>query len=90
MRNTFSLQLLRRLHLARYVYLNEEFNEVYAWFGGPSVKIFEFTGEEVGEATIINEQTKTEYKISDEINFRDVTTSIDSVVRELFAGNINE
>lgn len=90
MRNTFSLQLLKRLHLARYVYLNEEFNEVYAWFGGPSIKIFEFTGEEVGEATIINEQTKTEYKLSDEINFRDVTTSIDSIVRELFAGNIDE
>lgn len=90
MRNTFSLQLLKRLHLARYVYLNEEFNEVYAWFGGPSIKIFEFTGEEVGEATIINEQTKTEYKLSDEVNFRDVTTSIDSIVRELFAGNIDE
>jgi hypothetical protein len=90
MRNTFSLELLKKLHLARYVYLNEQFNEIYVWFGGHSIKIFEFTGEEVGEATIINEQTKTEYKLSDEINFRDVTISIDSIVRELFTGNINE
>jgi hypothetical protein len=90
MRNTFSLELLKRLHLARYVYLNEEFNEIYAWFSGPSIKIFEFTGDEVGEATIVNESTKREYSLNEEINFRDVTTSIDSIVRELYTGESDE
>jgi len=90
MRNTFSLDLLKKLHLARYVYLNEEFNECYAWFSGPVIKIFEYSGDEVGEATIVNDATKAEYSITDDINFRDVTTSIDSIVRDLYTGNVDE
>ena len=90
MKNTFSVDLLRKLHLARYVYLNEDFNEIYAWFSGPVIKIYEFTGDEVGEATIVNEATKSDYTINDEINFRDVTTSIDSIVRDLYTGTLDE
>ena len=90
MKNTFSVDLLRKLHLARYVYLNEDFNELYAWFSGPVIKIYEFTGDEVGEATIVNEETKSDYTINDEINFRDVTTSIDSIVRDLYTGALDE
>ena len=84
MRNVYSLELLRNLHLARYVYFNEEFNEIYAWFHGPEIKIFDYNGDEIGHTSIINEETKSEYKINDEVNYRDVTTSIDSIVRQLF------
>jgi len=90
MRQVFSLELIRNLHLARYVYFNEEFQEVYAWFNGPQIKIFDFTGEEVGHTTIINEQTKSEYKQNDDIEYRDVTTSIDSIVRQLYVESDNE
>lgn len=85
MRNVYSLELLRNLHLANYVYFNEEFEEIYAWFNGPNIKIFNYIGDEIGHTTIINEDTKNEYNIDEEINFRDVTTSIDSIVRQTYS-----
>lgn len=85
MRKVYSLELIRKLHLANYVYLNEDYDEIYAWFNGPAIKIFDYLGEEIGHTTIINEETKSEYNIDDNINFRDVTTSIDSIVRQTYA-----
>jgi len=87
MRNIFSTDLLKQLHLSRYVYLNEDFNEVYAWFGGPEVKILNYTGEEVGKATVVNSNNDQEYTINDDILERDVQLSIDSIVHDLFKSN---
>ena len=48
MRKIYSLELLRKLHLSRYTYFNEEYDEVYAWYGGNEIKIFDYTGTEIG------------------------------------------
>ncbi|HAT67688.1 MAG TPA: hypothetical protein DCS66_24330 [Flavobacteriaceae bacterium] len=84
MRKIYSLELLRKLHLARYVYFNEEYDEVYAWYGGNEIKIYEYTGEEVGHSNIIKNGTGEQYLQTDVITERDVHLSIDSIVVSLF------
>tara|TARA_R100001163_G_scaffold728_16_gene1250 strand:+ start:13549 stop:13815 length:267 start_codon:yes stop_codon:yes gene_type:complete len=83
MRKIYSLELLRKLHLSRYIYFNEEHQEVYAWFGGNEIKIFDFIGEEIGHANIIKKDG-TEYTVTDVIIERDVQVSIDNIVNSCF------
>jgi|TARA_R100000084_G_C4563376_1_gene105686 hypothetical protein len=84
MRQVYSINLLKQLHLARYVYFNEEYDELYAWYGGHEIKIFDYTGTLIGNSSIVNVENSTEYKIHDEVVERDVHTSIDSIVHALF------
>ena len=64
-------------------YYNEENLEVYAWFGGNEIKIFDFIGEEIGHANIIKKDG-TEYTVTDVIIERDVQVSIDNIVNSCF------
>ncbi len=80
MKKVYSTQLLRKIHLANYVYYNEEQNELYVWFNGPEVKIFDYLGEEIGNANIINGVTKEEYKITDGVKLADAMVTVDTLV----------
>jgi len=86
MSNTYSLHLLEKLHLSKLVYFNKDFNEVYSWFGGHEIKIFNYIGEEIGHSTIINNKTKADYQLTDNIEEKDVQLSIDAIVRSLYNG----
>lgn len=68
------------IHQARYVYVNEPFNEIYVWNGDNVIKIYNYVGKEVGTSDIINYEQNREYKKYEEINIRDVTLSIDDIV----------
>lgn len=84
MRKVYGIQLLRQLHLANFVYYNEEFDEIYAWFNGPIIKILNYLGEEVGTATIYNSEANREYTPDEIIPMHDVQTSVDTIVSELY------
>jgi len=83
MRKIYSLELLRKLHLSRYTYYNEEYDEVYAWYGANQIKIFNYTGTEIGNSNIIRNDG-SDYTASDVINERDVHISIDGIVNSIF------
>ncbi len=83
MRKIYSLELLRKLHLSRYTYYNEEYDEVYAWYGANQIKIFNYTGTEIGHSNIIRNDG-SDYTASDVINERDVHISIDGIVNSIF------
>ncbi len=84
MRQLYSTNLLKQLHLARYVYFNEEYDEIYAWFGGHEINILDYTGGLIGTSSIVNIENSIEYKINDQVVERDVHTSIDSIVHALY------
>ncbi len=83
MRKIYSLELLRKLHLSRYTYYNEEYDEVYAWYGANEIKIFNYTGTEIGHSNIIRNDG-SDYSASDVVNERDVHISIDGIVNSIF------
>jgi|TARA_R110002050_G_scaffold103415_6_gene212486 hypothetical protein len=89
MRKIYSLELLRKVHLSRYIYLNEEYQEVYAWFGGNEIKIFDYVGDEIGHCNIVKTDG-SEYTITDVVNERDVHVSIDGIVNTCFTETIEE
>lgn len=89
MRKIYSLELLRKLHLSRYIYLNEEYQEVYAWFGGNEIKIFDYVGDNIGHAGIVKNDG-TDYTVTDVVIERDVQVSIDSIVNTCFTETIEE
>jgi len=84
MRKVYNVELLRQLHLARFVYFNEDFNEIYAWFNGPEIKILDYLGETIGHCTIENSSTGGDYSREEIINPRDVDTTIDKIVSDLY------
>ena len=83
MRKIYSLELLRKLHLSRYTYYNEEYDEVYAWYGANEIKIFNYTGTEIGHSNIIRNDG-SDYTASEVVNERDVHISIDGIVNSIF------
>ena len=90
MRKLYSIELLRKLHNSRFTYCNEEYDEIYAWYGGPDIKIYDYTGEEVGKANILKAVTNEEYNLNEEVIERDVHTSIDSIVHALYNDEIDD
>lgn len=80
-------KLLRVLHQARFVYVNESFREIYIWYGTNFIKIFNYVGKEIGTSNIINYGENREYKQFEQINIRDVTLSIDDIVHSNFKSN---
>lgn len=84
MRKVYNLELLRKLHLARFIYHNEDYAEVYVWYNGPTIKIYNYLGEEIGHSTIVNRETGADYSHDDIINPQDVDTTIDNIVSDLY------
>lgn len=89
MRKIYSLELLRKLHLSRYTYYNEEYDEVYAWYGGNEIKIFDYTGTEIGHSNIIKNDG-SDYSVTDVVIERDVHLSIDGIVNSIFNEQIDD
>jgi hypothetical protein len=74
------VSFLNVLHQAQYVYVNDNLNELYVWYGDNVIKIFNFLGKEIGKSNIINYQENKIYKEYEPINIRDVSLSIDDIV----------
>ena len=73
----------RKKLYVRYTYYNEEYDEVYAWYGGNEIKIFDYTGTEIGHSNIIKNDG-SDYSVTDVIIERDVHLSIDGIVNSIF------
>lgn len=84
MRKAYSIELLRKIHQSNYVYLNEDFNEVYVWFGNNIIKIFDYIGEDIGEVIIQSNDTGNDYTDTDAVNKKDVQLTIDELVRNTY------
>ncbi len=84
MRKAYSVELLRKIHQSNYVYFNEDFDELYVWFGNNVIKIFNYIGDEVGEAIIQNTTTGNDYTATDSVNEKDMQLAIDELVRSTY------
>ena len=84
MRQVYSTNLLTKLHLAKFVYYNQEHNELYAWYGSHTITILNYLGDEIGSSSILNTITNKQYVITDEVNEKDVQHAIDGIVRSTY------
>lgn len=73
-------KLLNAIHQARYLYINEDAKEIYAWHGTNEINIYNYLGDDIGKFSIINYSKDDVYKKYESINIRDVTLSIDDIV----------
>lgn len=74
-------KLLDRIHQSRYVYIDKDHREVYAWYGGNIIRIHNYIGDEICTCNIIKYNEDRNYNLYEEINIRDVTLTIDDLVR---------
>jgi hypothetical protein len=88
MRQVYSINLLTKLHLAKFIYHNPDHTEIYAWFGSHTIKIFDYLGEETGNSSILNSETNKDYNITDDVNEKDVQNAIDCIVRLTYCNDV--
>lgn len=74
-------KLLDRMHQSRYLYIDKNHREIYAWYGANIIHVYNYIGEEICMCNIIKYNEDREYKQYEQINLRDVTVSIDDIIR---------